>query len=247
MQAIAAPVLPGPGCLSVTLSEWMHAVALPSSFSHDSLQMTDRCADSAYMRPLIERGTVAAGKDAKETQMILNHKAAMAHIPYLQPFVDVNKRTSRLAANIPLIRRNLVPLSFLDLPERTYMEGLIGIYELNRVELLRDVYVWAYERSVRQYKTVRDSLPEPDPFRLRYRAQIIEVVADIVRQRTPQTRDAIANLAHPIVDARDVPRFTQLVLQEVAELHEGNIARFRLSMIAAPPCYTAPIARPEGK
>lgn len=28
----------------------------------------------------------------------------MVHIPYLQPFVDVNKRVSRLGANIPLIR-----------------------------------------------------------------------------------------------------------------------------------------------
>ena len=34
----------------------------------------------------------------------------MVHLPYLQPFEDVNKRTSRLAANIPLIRHNLCPL-----------------------------------------------------------------------------------------------------------------------------------------
>jgi Fic family protein len=35
---------------------------------------------------------------------------AMVHLPYLQPFEDVNKRVSRLAANIPLIQRNLCPL-----------------------------------------------------------------------------------------------------------------------------------------
>jgi hypothetical protein len=93
----------------------------------------------------------------------------MVHLSYLQPFVDVNRDTSRLAANIPLIRRNLVPLSFLDVPEQTYIDGLIGIYELRRVELLRDLYVWAYERSTRQHKIVRDSLSEPDLFRLRYR------------------------------------------------------------------------------
>ena len=65
---------------------------------------------------------------------------AMVHIPYLQPFTDVNKRTSRLAANIPLIRANLCPLSFIDVPERAYVEGTIGVYEQNRVELLRDVF-----------------------------------------------------------------------------------------------------------
>ena len=42
---------------------------------------------------------------------------AMVHVPYLQPFADVNKRTSRLLANLPLIRANLCPLAFLDVPE----------------------------------------------------------------------------------------------------------------------------------
>ena len=40
----------------------------------------------------------------------------MVHLPYLQPFEDVNKCVSRLAANIPLIRCNLCPLSFIDVP-----------------------------------------------------------------------------------------------------------------------------------
>jgi Fic/DOC family len=33
----------------------------------------------------------------------------MVHLPYLQPFEDVNKQVSRLAANIPLIRHNESP------------------------------------------------------------------------------------------------------------------------------------------
>jgi hypothetical protein len=40
----------------------------------------------------------------------------MVQLPYLQPFDDVNKRVSRLAANIQLIKRNLAPLSFTDVP-----------------------------------------------------------------------------------------------------------------------------------
>ena len=69
---------------------------------------------------------------------------ALVHLAYLQGFEDVNKRVSRLAANIPLIRGNLSPLSFVDVPERAYIDGVMAIYELNRVELLRDVFVWAY-------------------------------------------------------------------------------------------------------
>jgi len=45
---------------------------------------------------------------------------ALVQLPYLQPFDDVNKRVSRLAANIPLVRENLCPLSFVDVPKQIY-------------------------------------------------------------------------------------------------------------------------------
>ena len=64
----------------------------------------------------------------------------MVHLPYLQPFIDVNKRTSRLAANIPLFRANLCPLSFIDVPRELYLQATLSIYETQRVELLRDVF-----------------------------------------------------------------------------------------------------------
>ena len=91
---------------------------------------------------------------------------AMVHLPYLQPFADVNKRTSRLAANLPLIRANLCPLTFLDVPERAYTCAMLGVYEPTRVELLRDLYLWAYERSTQEYLAIRQTLAEPDPLRL---------------------------------------------------------------------------------
>ncbi len=67
----------------------------------------------------------------------------MVHLPYLQPFDDVNKRVSRLAANIPLIRSNLSPLSFTDVSQSAYTDAILGVYELNDVSLLRDVFFWA--------------------------------------------------------------------------------------------------------
>jgi Fic family protein len=71
----------------------------------------------------------------------------MVHLPYLQPFEDGNKRTSRLIANLPLIQSNLSLLSFIDTPTRDYVDGILTVYELNRVELLRDVFAAAYEKS----------------------------------------------------------------------------------------------------
>ena len=156
----------------------------------------------------------------------------MVHLPYLQPFEDVNKRVSRLAANIPLIKGNICPLSFIDVSQQTYIDGLIGVYELNRVEYLRDVFVWAYERSCARYSAVRQSLGDPDPFRLRYRIQVGEFVAEVVRSRMDK-REAtgwIAKKATAEVPAEDKARFIEVVETELCGLHEGNIARYRLKL-----------------
>lgn len=56
----------------------------------------------------------------------------MVHLPYLRPFEDMNKRVSRLAANIPLMRHNLGLLSFIDVPAQAYGDGMLGVYELAR-------------------------------------------------------------------------------------------------------------------
>lgn len=261
---------------------------------------------------LIEKGQAAAGKDALETQMILNHKAAieylvrdvehvdvnpetiislhaflsdglmpdpaacgrlrvrpveiggsvylpmalpqrieelfgvvmemaaeirdpfeqsfflMVHLPYLQPFEDVNKRVSRLAANIPLIRHNLSPLSFIDVAESDYVEGLLGVYELNRVELLRDIFVRAYERSCQQYIAVRQQLVPPDALRLRYRHQLSDLIAAIVRSGARADQETVSAYTPASIAAEDRERFVAIVLQEFNSLHPGNAIRFGL-------------------
>jgi len=155
---------------------------------------------------------------------------AMVHLPYLQPFLDVNKRVSRLAANIPLIRRNLCPLSFLDVPDQAYIDGTVAVYELNRIELLRDVFIWAYGRSCARYSALRQSLGAPDPFRLRYRQQIKELVSEVIRdclnKRTAAHR--IAQWSETEIPLNDRSRFIEVVETELSNLHEGNFARYGL-------------------
>ena len=154
----------------------------------------------------------------------------MVHVPYLQPFEDVNKRVSRLAANIPFIKANLCPLSFVDVPERAYVEGTLAIYEHGRTELLRDVFLWAYQRSCDQFKAVAGSLPEPDPFRLKYRAEIADAVAQIVRKGAPMFPKEVQEISAGLVPPEDRQRFNDMVLADLRHLHEGNIARYRLRL-----------------
>lgn len=152
----------------------------------------------------------------------------MVQLPYLQPFEDVNKRVSRLAANIPFIQRNLAPLSFIDVPDRDYIDGTLAVYELNRIELLRDVFVWAYERSCQRYTVVRDALPQPDPIRMRNREQLIEIVNAIVRDDLPIGEAEVRALATPLTSAEDLEPLIAMAIAELHGLHEGNLARFRL-------------------
>ena len=132
-------------------------------------QLIEECFDQIL-------ATTAAIEDPFEQAFFF-----MVQSPYLQPFDDVNKRVSRLAANIPLIKANLSPLTFIDVPGSTYTDAMLGVYELNKIDLMKDVFIWAYGRSAARYAATRQSLGEPDPFRLRHRAAIGKVVGQVVR------------------------------------------------------------------
>lgn len=152
---------------------------------------------------------------------------AMVQLPYLQPFDDVNKRVSRLAANIPFIKENLSPLSFIGVPRSTYTDAILGVYELNKVDLLKDVFIWAYERSAERYAAVRQSLGDPDPFRQRYREALRQVVGDVVRRHMDR-KEAIKYISEWLnsnvaVDERG--KFREMAESDLLSLHEGNFAR----------------------
>ena len=157
---------------------------------------------------------------------------SMVQLPYLQPFDDVNKRVSRLAANISLIRANLSPISFVDVPRSLYTQALLAVYELKDVSLLRDVFLWAYKRSAARYAAVRQSLGEPDPMRLRYRDALREVISQIIRMRMNRevATAYIQRHTEASVDPEMRERFRQAVESDLIALNRDNIARFRVRL-----------------
>ncbi len=79
----------------------------------------------------------------------------LVHLPYLQPFADVNKRTSRVASLIPLLKADLAPMSFFAIEDEDYIGGLLGVYELNDVSLLREAFVSGYIAAAKRYRYLR--------------------------------------------------------------------------------------------
>ena len=152
----------------------------------------------------------------------------MVHLPYLQPFADINKRTSRLAANLPLFRANLCPLTFLDVPEQAYSRAILGVYEMTRVELLRDLYVWAYERSTQEYLTIKQELAEPDPLRLAWRDFIKKTIYEVITHPELDPLLCIQQAIIGQVSENEKANVQALVIEELRRLHEGMLARYGL-------------------
>ena len=145
----------------------------------------------------------------------------LVHLPYLQPFSDINKRTSRLAANLPLFRANLCPLTFLDVPEQAYSRAMLGVYEMTRVELRRDLYVWAYERSTQEYLAIKQDLAEPDPLRLAWRDFIKQTIHEVVTHPSLDPLTCIHQAVMKRVSEQERVSVQGLIVEELRRLHVG--------------------------
>ena len=72
----------------------------------------------------------------------------MTRIPYLQAFANGNKRTSRLAANSPLLAAGLLPFSFADVDKADYIRGMAAFYELGSMYVIEQTFIDGYVKSV---------------------------------------------------------------------------------------------------
>jgi hypothetical protein len=155
----------------------------------------------------------------------------LVQLPYLQPFEGDSRPVSRLAANIPLLRNKLRPLSFIDVPERLYTQALLGVYELADVALLKDVFLWAYRRSALHNKAIQESLSPPESINVRYRDLIRRSVRELVESKTPQAlaAPAIAWLLGKDVIADERAELANIIQEQLSALHEGTITSYGIS------------------
>jgi Fic family protein len=158
-------------------------------------------------------------KDPFEQSLFL-----LVHVSYLQAFIDVNKRTARLASIIPLIRGDYVPQSFVEVDQRAYLSATIAIYELNEVEPLADVYIWCYQRSCQRFDT-NVQVVGFDEVAALYRTQRRAMVTKLVREKVPLHEVAewiTANVPND-VEPQHREKFISDVLAEVENLDASRI------------------------
>lgn len=113
-----------------------------------------RLGRSAYGPPY-RPGTGYVGRalaQVVETAAKLEPVAAalylMTRLPYLQAFTNGNKRTSRLAANLPLLAAGMLPISFVDFMKADYVLGMSAFYELGDIQIIERVFIQGYVRSI---------------------------------------------------------------------------------------------------
>lgn len=149
----------------------------------------------------------------------------LVHVAYLQAFTDVNKRTARLSANIPLLLNNLVPLSFNSIGKDDYASAMIAVYELNDVRPLVDLYRTSYLHGCQEYDATTEAMGF-DEIRVRYREQRRQVIREVIANRlTGEAQHAhIAEVATQLIPDGDRDGFIEDVMEDLEEISPQRIA-----------------------
>lgn len=178
--------------------------------------------DPKQLQDRLDRITEKAAliKDPYEQSLFL-----LVHITYLQPFSDVNKRTARLSANIPLVKSNLVPLSFNDVERTDYISAVIAIYELRDIHPILDLYVFSYMRTCAMYDSTVKSIGF-DEIRVRYRQQRRAVVRNIIMNMIlgKAVYEYISSQSSKLVKKEDQDAFIEDVMEDLKEIDQSRIA-----------------------
>lgn len=149
----------------------------------------------------------------------------LTHIAYLQAFSDVNKRTSRLSANIPLIKHNLIPLSFNDISKTDYQTAMIAIYELNDIQMLLELYFYSYQRTCQLYEVTLEVI-NYDEVRARYRQERRRIISYIITQGLihKKMERYIQEETKKYIKNEDQKAFIQDVEEDLHEINPERIA-----------------------
>jgi hypothetical protein len=153
----------------------------------------------------------------------------LVHLSYLQPFIDVNKRTARICCNIPFIKTDLCPVSFIEMDKELYIKSLLSIYEHGETRPLVELFLHSYEMSCVKYLAFIPQVPDIDPFVVSVNREVHAIVKQVVLQKIPEE-----NFNGFIIDnfqfGENASKVTDIVKRHVMGLHEGNVMRYGIDL-----------------
>ncbi len=149
----------------------------------------------------------------------------LVHISYLQAFADVNKRLARLAANIPLIKNNLVPQSFNDVEREEYTSAIIAIYELQDIHPLLDLYAFSYMRTCAMYDSTVKIIGF-DEVRARYRQERRSIIRNIILSGLTgqKMQDFILFQIQKLVREEEQKAVQEDIAEDLREIDQSRLA-----------------------
>lgn len=86
-----------------------------------------------------------------EPEPVAKALIAAVFIAYIQPFVDGNKRTSRLVADALLLANNWCPMSLRSMDAAEYKKALLLFYEQNSLSYFKELFIQQFEFAVNNY------------------------------------------------------------------------------------------------
>ena len=120
-------------------------------------------------------------------------------------------------------------MSFTTLHDRDYIDGLIGIYELNNVSLFREVHIDAYLESAEKYRVLKAEVESPHKAAIAYRDFVrVAVRKSVLELKGFRYDELITMAAEAGVPESDQVDVIAYVARQLAGLHEGNVIRYRL-------------------
>ena len=157
-----------------------------------------------------------------------------------------DRGTCRIAVNIPLLKHDLCPISFIGVGRNEWNAAYAPVEQERNPAALKTLFMDAYLRSSERYR-LNQVLAEPAPPPMPdYSVATRKAVRTIVREWKRCNRVNLEIYLSLLVNKEHLKTVADTVEHELANLHPGNLAEFALTPEEFA-CFTPPVAIVAGE
>ena len=148
----------------------------------------------------------------------------LAHCAIIQPFDNFYAPLSRLAANIPLLRNNLAPLTFTKVGRADFSRVCLHTQENWEFKELKELFISTYEHSAEQYRLGRETPSRSDPLDPEYQNKQYKLIGEIISKCIvhKEAFEFISDWTNQRVFSEDRERFRVEAEDEIIIIFHGR-------------------------